>query len=46
MAFEASVVWRRANGDLGLKIKAAHDLDRSHSKEMKSLRRYCVDVGG
>src|SRR5437870_117566 len=36
-AFEATVVWRRANGYLGLKFKAVHDLHDPATEELKLL---------
>ena len=42
-AFEATVKWRDDDGNLGLKLNAAHDLDHTDHAEMKVLRRYCID---
>jgi PilZ domain-containing protein len=44
-AFEATVVWRRANGNLGLKFKAVHDLRDPSTDELKLLRAHCVEHG-
>ena len=44
MAFEATVQWRRKDGQLGLKLGAAYDLEHCRTPELKLLRRYCVDT--
>jgi hypothetical protein len=43
-AFEATVKWRRKDGQLGLKLDAAHDLNHCRTPELKQLRRYCIDA--
>lgn len=44
-AFEATVAWRRANGNLGLKFKAVHDLRDPSTDALKLLRAHCVEHG-
>jgi len=44
-AFEATVVWRRANGNLGLKFKAVHDLSNPSTDRLRLLRVHCVEYG-
>jgi hypothetical protein len=41
-AYEAKVVWRRADGNLGIAFKRSHDLKGANSPELRSLRDYCV----
>ena len=44
-AFEATVVWRRANGNLGLRFRAVHDLRDPSTDALKLLRVHCVEYG-
>ena len=44
-AFEATVAWRRADGNLGLKFRAVHDLRDPSTEELKLLRAHCVEHG-
>jgi hypothetical protein len=43
LAFEAEVVWRRANGSLGLEFRRYYDLERARTMKLKALRLLCVE---
>jgi hypothetical protein len=43
VAYEASVVWRKNDGTLGLKFEARHDLAAAKSPGLRSLRQHCVE---
>ena len=43
VAFEASVVWRKNDGTLGLKFEARHDLEEAKSPGLRSLRQHCIE---
>jgi hypothetical protein len=41
-AYEAKIVWRRADGNFGLQFTRAYDLDGATKPELKAMREYCV----
>lgn len=43
VAYEASVVWRKDDGTLGLKFEARHDLEDARSPGLRTLRRHCIE---
>ena len=41
-AYEARVVWRRADGNMGLAFKRSFDLDGAIRPELRTMRELCV----
>jgi len=41
-AYEARVVWRRADGNMGLAFKRSFDLDGAIRPELRTLREFCT----
>ena len=41
-AYEARVIWRRADGNLGLAFKRSFDLDGAIGPDLRTLREFCV----
>jgi hypothetical protein len=42
IAYEAQVVWRRADGNLGLQFKRSYDLEGAIKPELRVLRELCI----
>lgn len=43
-AFQATVKWRRRDGNIGLKFNSRHSLEQADTAELRTLRRYCLDA--
>lgn len=43
IAHEATVVWRRDRGTIGLKFESAHNLEEAKTPGLRTLRQYCVE---
>lgn len=41
-AYRARVVWRRADGNLGLSFRQSHDLEGAMTPNLRSMREYCA----
>jgi hypothetical protein len=41
-AYEARVVWRRGDGNLGLAFKRSYDLDGAIRADLRTMREFCV----
>ena len=41
-AYEARVVWRRRDGNMGLAFKRSFDLDGAISPHLRTMREFCV----
>jgi hypothetical protein len=41
-AYEARVVWRRADGNMGLAFRRSFDLDGAIRPELRTMREFCV----
>jgi len=41
-AYKAQVVWRRADGSLGLKFSKSFNLDGAMAPELMAIRDYCL----
>lgn len=41
-AYEARVVWRRSDGNLGLVFRRSFDLDGAIRPELRTMREFCV----
>ncbi len=46
VAYNAKVMWRRADGNMGLKFFETHDLTNPTTDELKLMKLYCVEHGG
>ena len=41
-AYEARVVWRRADGNMGLAFRRSFDLDGAIRPDLRTMREFCV----